>query len=60
MSNGSDLFVFSTQRVCFLAAAAATPNKYMVAMYLYIIKSWVSHILFYFTILRTDTSNSRI
>jgi hypothetical protein len=38
MSNGSDLFVFSTQRVCFLAAAA-TPNKYMVAMYLYIIKS---------------------
>ena len=50
----TDLFDFSTQRGFFLAAAA-TPNKQMVAMYLYIIKSWVSHILFYFTILRTDT-----
>ena len=38
MSNGwfrsSDLFVFSTQRGYFLAAAA-TPNKHMDAMYLY-------------------------
>ena len=33
--RSSDLYVFSTPRGCFLAAAAATPNKHMVAISLY-------------------------
>ena len=47
MSNGfrsSDLFVFSTQRGCYLVAAA-TPNKHMFAMYKKL--SFSDFILFY-------------
>jgi hypothetical protein len=44
--RSSDLFVFSTQRGCFLAAAA-TPNKHMVAFFIYK-KSKVEFLTFYF------------